>query len=90
VVEQVEVVRVDREIWALRQEAIKPALDLLQMAYNVTIDISEIQYDMIKGFANVNLTFAGDPENTLAASVELSKVNHLLPQCTLLNGILTR
>jgi hypothetical protein len=69
------VVRIDRDAWVLRQEAIKAALDLLSLAYNVTVEISDVQYNMERGEAVIEVTFGGETLATATAGSELARVS---------------
>jgi hypothetical protein len=67
-------VRVDRDAWVARKDAIRAALDLLSLEYNVTFDISDVQYNMAQGEAVIDVTLAGEKEAAVAAGNELTKV----------------
>jgi len=72
--DQKEMVRIDRDAWVLRQEAIKAALELLAMSYNVTVEVSDVQYNMELGEAVIEVSLGGERLATVTAASELTKM----------------
>lgn len=51
---------------------------MLSLSYNVTVEISDVQYNMARGEAVIDVTFGGERDATVTAGSELSKVKPLL------------